>query len=127
MANTPLHVAASHNRVEVVKFLLNFAGPETVDLEAKNMVRKILIHMEKLLCTWLLKTVVVKLQRFFSLTGLPPKPKQMYNGMTPLHLSVWHSLRAEDNSTVKTLLEHNADCSAKDDVLMTGLTFSYGC
>ncbi|KVI01266.1 Ankyrin repeat-containing protein [Cynara cardunculus var. scolymus] len=80
MANTPLHVAAGHNRVEVVKFLLNFSGPETVELEAKNM-----------------------------------------NGMTPLHLSVWHSLRAEDSSTVVTLLEHNADCSAKDNEGMTPL------
>ncbi|KAM0003942.1 putative ankyrin repeat-containing domain-containing protein [Helianthus debilis subsp. tardiflorus] len=35
MANTPLHVAASLNSVEVVKFLLNFA---TVDLEAKNII-----------------------------------------------------------------------------------------
>ena len=41
----------------------------------------------------------------------------MQNGMTPLHLAVWYSLRAEDCSTVKTLLEYNADCSAKDNVL----------
>nr|GMC58808.1 protein CfxQ homolog [Ipomoea batatas] len=38
------------------------------------------------------------------------------NGMTPLHLAVWHSIRVEDYSTVKTLLEHNADCSVKDNV-----------
>lgn len=38
------------------------------------------------------------------------------NGMTPLHLAVWHSLRAEDCSTVNTLLEYNADCSAEDNV-----------
>lgn len=38
MANTPLHVAAGHNSVEVVKFLLNMAGPETVELEAKKHV-----------------------------------------------------------------------------------------
>ncbi|PWA61006.1 calcium-transporting ATPase 1, plasma membrane-type [Artemisia annua] len=37
------------------------------------------------------------------------------NGMTPLHVSVCHSLRAEDTSTLKTLLEHNSDCSSKDD------------
>lgn len=45
MANTPLHVAAGHNSVEVVKFLLNMAGPETVELEAKNMVCKIFIDL----------------------------------------------------------------------------------
>ena len=37
--------------------------------------------------------------------------------MTPLHLAVWYSLRAEEFLTVKTLLEYNADCSAKDDVM----------
>lgn len=37
--------------------------------------------------------------------------------MTPLHLAVWHSLLAEDSLTVKTLLEYNADCSAKDSVI----------
>ncbi|KAJ8528291.1 hypothetical protein K7X08_021983 [Anisodus acutangulus] len=43
------------------------------------------------------------------------------NGMTPLHLAVWHSLRAEEYSTVKTLLEYNADCSAEDNEGMTPL------
>ena len=38
------------------------------------------------------------------------------NGMTPLHLAVWHSLRAEDFSTVNTLLEYKANCSAEDNV-----------
>lgn len=42
----------------------------------------------------------------------------MQNGMTPLHLAVWHSTRAEEDcSTVQTLLEYNADCSAKDNVV----------
>lgn len=41
--------------------------------------------------------------------------------MTPLHLAVWHSLRAEDCSTVKTLLEYNADCSAEDNVLLAAI------
>ena len=36
--------------------------------------------------------------------------------MTPLHLAVWNSLLGEDHSTGKTLLEHNAYCSSKDDV-----------
>lgn len=43
------------------------------------------------------------------------------NGMTPLHLAVWYSLRAEDCSTVKILLEFNADCNAKDNVLWSAL------
>lgn len=42
--------------------------------------------------------------------------KFLQNGMTPLHLAVWHSLRAEDCRTVSTLLEYNADCNVKDNV-----------
>lgn len=38
LAQTPLHVAAGNNKVEVVKFLLEFTGPEKIELEAKNMV-----------------------------------------------------------------------------------------
>lgn len=40
----------------------------------------------------------------------------MQNGMTPLHLAVWYSITSKDISTVKTLLDNNADCSAKDNV-----------
>ncbi|XP_042436800.1 protein phosphatase 1 regulatory subunit 16A-like isoform X2 [Zingiber officinale] len=43
------------------------------------------------------------------------------NGMTPLHLAVWHALRAEDCKTVSTLLEYNANCSAKHNEGMTPL------
>jgi len=39
MAQTPLHVAAGYNNVEIVKLLLDWKGPEKVELEAKNMVR----------------------------------------------------------------------------------------
>lgn len=49
----------------------------------------------------------------------------MQNGMTPLHLSVWYSIRSEDYATVKTLLEYNADCSAKDNVLQIGINQFY--
>lgn len=40
------------------------------------------------------------------------------NAMTPLQLAVWHSFRVIDRWTVKTLLEHTADCSAKDSGLL---------
>lgn len=40
MAQTPLHVSSGYNNVEIVKFLLNWQGPEKVELEAKNMVGK---------------------------------------------------------------------------------------
>lgn len=39
MVQTPLHVSAGNNRADIVKFLLEFPGPEKVELEAKNMVR----------------------------------------------------------------------------------------
>lgn len=38
MIQTPLHVAAGYNNIGIVKFLLNWSGPEKVELEAKNMV-----------------------------------------------------------------------------------------
>ena len=40
MAQTPLHVSAGYNNVEIIKLLLDWAGPEKVELEAKNMVCK---------------------------------------------------------------------------------------
>lgn len=49
---------------------------------------------------------------------------QFQNGMTPLHLAVWHALRAEDSITVSTLLEYNADCSVKDNVSFHYLALS---
>jgi hypothetical protein len=38
MCQTTLHVAAGYNNTELVNFLLNQQGAETVGLEAKNMV-----------------------------------------------------------------------------------------
>lgn len=56
---------------------------------------------------------------FFVFNCLTPHFSESFlqNGMTSLHLSVWHSLRAEDCSTVKALLKHDANCSAEDNVL----------
>ncbi|KAL4563935.1 hypothetical protein LXL04_027984 [Taraxacum kok-saghyz] len=113
MANTPLHVAAGHNSVEVVKFLLNISEPEKVELEAMNMYGETPLHMAA-------KNGCNEAAGLLLSHGASTEAKAN-NGMTPLHLSVWHSLRAEDSSTVKTLLEHNADCSAKDNEGMTPL------
>ncbi|RRT76151.1 hypothetical protein B296_00023419, partial [Ensete ventricosum] len=59
------------------------------------------------------------------LLGLRPEKVELearnMNGMTPLHLAVWHALRAENSITVSTLLEYNADCSVKDNEGMTPL------
>ncbi|OAY80558.1 Protein cfxQ [Ananas comosus] len=48
------------------------------------------------------------------------------NGMTPLHLAVWHALQAGDCDTVSTLLGHNADCSAQDNEGKTPLNHISG-
>lgn len=40
--------------------------------------------------------------------------------MTPLHLAVWHSVRADIVAPVEALLEYDANVSAKDNV---GLLF----
>lgn len=40
MAQTPLHVSAGYNNIEIVKHLLDWRGAEKVELEAKNMVNQ---------------------------------------------------------------------------------------
>ncbi|CAA0815834.1 AAA-type ATPase family protein / ankyrin repeat family protein [Striga hermonthica] len=113
MAQTPLHVSAGYNRIEIVNFLLDWQGPEKVELEAKNMYGETPLHMAaKNGCNGSAKILLAR--------GAAVEAKAN-NGMTPLHLAVWHSLRAEDFSTVNTLLEHNSDCSAKDNEGMTPL------
>lgn len=46
MVQTPLHVSAGNNRSEIVKFLLDWQGPEKVELEARNMVRMCFLSEE---------------------------------------------------------------------------------
>ncbi|KAJ4822596.1 hypothetical protein Tsubulata_021925 [Turnera subulata] len=113
MAQTPLHVSAGNNKVEIIKFLLDWQGAEKVELEAKNMYGETPLHMAA-------KNGCNEAARLLLAHGAFVEAKAN-NGMTPLHLSVWHSIRAEDYSTVKTLLEYNADCSAKDNEGMTPL------
>ncbi|PIN19249.1 26S proteasome regulatory complex, subunit PSMD10 [Handroanthus impetiginosus] len=113
MAQTPLHVSAGYNSTEIVKFLLNWRGPEKVELEAKNMYGETPLHMAA-------KNGCNEAAKLLLSYGAFVEAKAN-NGMTPLHLAVWHSLRAEDCSTVITLLEYNADCSAEDNEGMTPL------
>ncbi|KAH6827239.1 AAA-type ATPase family protein / ankyrin repeat family protein [Perilla frutescens var. hirtella] len=113
MAQTPLHVSAGYNNIEIVKLLLDWRGPEKVELEAKNMYGETPLHMAA-------KNGCNEAARLLLSRGAFVEAKAN-NGMTPLHLSVWHSLRAEDCSTVNTLLEYNANCSAEDNEGMTPL------
>ncbi|KAK6784318.1 hypothetical protein RDI58_017773 [Solanum bulbocastanum] len=111
MVQTPLHVAAGYNNVEILNFLLGWSGPEKVEMEAKNMYGGTPLHMAaKNGCNEGAK----KLLAYGALVEAKAN-----NGMTPLHLAVWHLLRAEDCCTVKTLLEHDAKCSAEDNEGMT--------
>ncbi|KAL3363174.1 hypothetical protein AABB24_012463 [Solanum stoloniferum] len=111
MVQTPLHVAAGYNNVEILKFLLGWSGPEKVEMEAKNMYGETPLHMAaKNGCSEAAKKLLAY--------GAVVEAKAN-NGMTPLHLAVWHSLRAEDCCTVKTLLEQDANCSAEDNEGMT--------
>ncbi|GLT49458.1 hypothetical protein SLA2020_230110 [Shorea laevis] len=45
MSQTPLHVSAGYNRADMVKLLLDWQGPEKVELEAKNMYGETPLHM----------------------------------------------------------------------------------
>lgn len=38
LVQTPLHVSVANNKVEIVKYLLDWSGPGEVELEAKNVV-----------------------------------------------------------------------------------------
>ncbi|GAB4839210.1 hypothetical protein Ancab_028738 [Ancistrocladus abbreviatus] len=113
MAQTPLHVSAGYNNVEIVQFLLDWKGPGNIELEAKNMYGETPLHMAA-------KNGCSETARLLLSHGAFIEA-QANNGMTPLHLAVWHSLRSEDCSAVKTLLEFNADCSAKDNDGMSPL------
>ncbi|KAF5482034.1 hypothetical protein F2P56_002635 [Juglans regia] len=113
MAQTPLHVSAGYNRAEIVKFLLDRQGTDKVELEAKNMYGETPLHMAA-------KNGCNDAAQLLLGHGAIIEAKAN-NGMTPLHLAVWYSLRAEDYSTVNTLLEYNADCNARDNEGMTPL------
>lgn len=64
MAQTPLHVSAGYGKVDIVKLLLEWKGPEKVELEAKNMVRQGLQRIE-------LRTKFLLLSLLFDLVIIP--------------------------------------------------------
>ncbi|KAJ0041110.1 hypothetical protein Pint_26730 [Pistacia integerrima] len=107
MSETPLHVSASNNKTEIVKFLLEWKEDDKVDLEAKNMYGETPLHVAA-------KNGCNEAARLLLAHGALVEAKTKY-GATPLMLSVYHSSRAEDCSIVETLLENNADCDATDD------------
>ncbi|KAL6523601.1 hypothetical protein OROGR_017204 [Orobanche gracilis] len=121
MVQTPLHIAASYNRVEMVKYLVEWKGTERVELEAKNFYGETPLHAAaKNGCN----ESVRMLLRYSA--NVEAKTNSIFEGslgaanmMTPLHLAVGYALRSGDNSTVRTLSEYNADCSARDDEGMT--------
>nr|GEX78043.1 protein CfxQ homolog isoform X1 [Tanacetum cinerariifolium] len=87
--NTPLHVAAGHNSIKVVKYLLNLAGTENVELEAKNMYGETPLHMAaKNDCN---EAAGLLLSHGASTEAKAKCMCLFLNGMTRLHLSVWHS------------------------------------
>ncbi|XP_031264305.1 protein CfxQ homolog [Pistacia vera] len=108
---TPLHVSASNNKTQIVKFLLEWKGDDKVDLEAKNVRGETPLHVAA-------KNGCNEAARLLLAHGALVEAKTKY-GVTPLNLSVRHSIRAEDCSIVETLLENNADCDATDDEGMT--------
>ncbi|XP_051131766.1 uncharacterized protein LOC127251886 [Andrographis paniculata] len=104
MMQTPLHIAASLNRVEIVKYLL---GMERVEKEAKNVYGETPLHAAA-------KNGCSESGQVLLSYGTNVEARTN-NSMTPLHLAVGFALRTGDNSMVRTLLEYRADCFAKDD------------
>ncbi|XP_044511192.1 ribulose bisphosphate carboxylase/oxygenase activase, chloroplastic-like [Mangifera indica] len=107
MLETPLHLSAGNNKTEIVKFLLEWKGDDKVDLEAKNMYGETPLHVAA-------KNGSNEAAKLLLSHGALVEAKTKY-GVTPLMLSVLHSIRAEDYSIVETLIEHKADCDATDD------------
>ncbi|KAJ6742840.1 PROTEIN CFXQ-like protein [Salix viminalis] len=72
------------------------------------------IRMEKLHYTWQQRMVAMKLHGCFLLMVLLLKPKRKMES----HHYTWQfgTQSVEDRSTVKTLLEYNADCSTEDNI-----------
>ncbi|MBA0784077.1 hypothetical protein Gotri_001698 [Gossypium trilobum] len=120
MAQTPLHVSAGYDRVDIVKFLLDWQGPEKIEMEAKNMYGETPLHMAaKNGCNEAARLLLVHGAFIEAKANVIFLVSLFLNGMTPLHLAVWHTIRSDDYATVKTLLEYNADCSAEDNEGMT--------
>jgi len=99
MCQTPLNVAAGYNNTELVKFLLNQQGGETVDLEAKNMVLK----LPHFFCIWL-----GTLPHFIHASGLIHIPIILFfDSMERLHcIWQWRTVLADHKSTPWTWCTH---------------------
>ncbi|XP_031280608.1 ribulose bisphosphate carboxylase/oxygenase activase, chloroplastic-like [Pistacia vera] len=146
MLETPLHLSAGNNKTEILKFLLEWKGDDKIDLEAKTMCGETPLHLAaKNGCNEAARLLVahgalVEAENICGETPLHLAAKhgcseaarlllghgalaeaETEYGATPLKLSVLHSIRTEDCSIVKTLLENNADYNAKDDEGMTVL------
>ncbi|XP_057788972.1 uncharacterized protein LOC131005879 isoform X2 [Salvia miltiorrhiza] len=107
LIQTPSHIAASQNKVDIMKYLLEWSGSVNVELEANNAYGETPLHeAAKNGCN---DAVRMLLQHGANVEARTNKSK------TPLHLAVRYALRSGDNSVVKTLSEYNADFSAQDD------------
>ncbi|XP_020599818.1 uncharacterized protein LOC110039180 isoform X1 [Phalaenopsis equestris] len=113
MAQTPLHLAAGYNKCDIIKYLLEWRGPVKVEMEAKNMYGETPLHMAA-------KNGCNESARLLISNGASLEAKAN-NGMTALHLAIWHARQAMECGIVKTLLEYNADCSIQDNEGFTPL------
>ncbi|XP_047951565.1 protein CfxQ homolog [Salvia hispanica] len=115
LIQTPLHVAAGHNRIDILKFLLEWKGSVTLELEANNVYGETPLH--EAAKNGFTDAVATLLQHGANIEA------RTNNSMTPLHLAVGYALTSGDNSVVKTLYEYKADFSAEDDEGM--IPFNY--
>ncbi|KAL8494165.1 hypothetical protein ACS0TY_025093 [Phlomoides rotata] len=115
MVQTPLHIAASLDRGEMIKYLVEWTGTEKVEMEAKNVYGETPLHSAA-------KNGGNEAVRILLQYGVCINATTN-NSMTPLHLAVGYALTSGDNSIVKTLSEYNADFTAKDDEGM--MPFNY--
>lgn len=104
---TPLHYAASLNRVEIIKYLLDWQRPGKAELEAKDAVSNEFINIVSKNITrstpvWILISLIL-----------------LQYGETPLHVASKNGC----TESVKMLLNYGANVGARTNVLVS-LSFS---
>lgn len=117
MAQTPLHVSAGYNRIEIVGFLLSWRGPEKVELETKNMVH--LIYSLLQLNQYCFFTFLQSSVKHVFLPHIMHLRFNWQYGETPLHMAAKNGC----NEAAKLLLAHGAFVEARANVNFCILCF----
>lgn len=106
LSQTPLHISVANNKVEIVKYLLDWKGPGEIELEAKNAVCKSNLKLKSL---WFEnKYKVIQIVSYYVVLFC----FTFQYGETPLHLAA----QSGNNEVARMLLSLHANIEAKTNV-----------